>query len=91
MPRGLPLPIYLAMAGDGSRVPFPLEQDSLGLLTRHLGKLVPAYPNPLQPILAWLWEFSCHLHHSPVRMLLSFLTGEGTEAWSSQETQPGVI
>lgn len=36
-------------------------------------------------------EFSRHLHHSYVRMLLPFLTDEGTEVWSSQKTHPGVM
>lgn len=38
---------------------------------------------------AWLSP-SCHPDHSPVRTLLSFLTGEETKAWSSQETRPDV-
>lgn len=92
--RGLPLPIYLVMAGDGSLCPLSSGTRLTESVNEAFGKACAYLPQPFAACtLAELGspEFSRHLHHSYVRMLLPFLTDEGTEVWSSQKTHPGVM
>lgn len=67
MHRGLPLPIYLAMAGDG----FPCPLSSGARLTESVDKAFweacACSPQPFAVYtlsLLGCGEFSCHLHHS---------------------------